>query len=59
MCALPQKGTQMSLPGQIFGQKRVAMSALPPKADINWKGSNVRLVPEADIHRGDGLSGRY
>ena len=25
------------------------MSALPPKADINRKGSNVRFVPEADI----------
>jgi hypothetical protein len=25
------------------------MSALPPKADINRKGSNVRFVPIADI----------
>jgi len=27
------------------------MSALPPKADINWRGWHVRLVPKADILR--------
>jgi hypothetical protein len=25
------------------------MSALPPKADIDWRSSDVRFVPEADM----------
>jgi hypothetical protein len=25
------------------------MSALPPKADIRWRQSNVRFVPKADM----------
>jgi hypothetical protein len=25
------------------------MSALPPKADLEWHSANVRFVPEADI----------
>ena len=29
--------------------RQSGMSALPPKADINRKGSNVRFVPIADI----------
>jgi hypothetical protein len=37
-----------------LGQKRtfriaLAMSALPPKADIHCDGRNVRFGPEADI----------
>jgi hypothetical protein len=27
----------------------LSMSALPPIADINWKGANVCFVPRADI----------
>jgi len=27
------------------------MSALPPKADINWRVGDVRLVPKADMTR--------
>ena len=27
------------------------MSALPPKADMDWHGRDVRFVPEADIHQ--------
>jgi len=27
------------------------MSALPPKADIDWRLRNVRFVPQADIPR--------
>ena len=39
-----------------LGQKRtrspeIAMSALPPKADIVQHGDNIRFVPKADIHR--------
>jgi hypothetical protein len=39
-----------------FGHKRafsrsVAMSAIPPKADIHCDGRNVRFVPIADIER--------
>jgi hypothetical protein len=29
-----------------------AMSALPPKADISWRDSNVRFVPCMDGARG-------
>jgi hypothetical protein len=29
----------------------VAMSALPPKADIHWRERHVRFVPIADIDR--------
>ena len=37
-----------------LGQKQTyavqkAMSAFTPKADINWRHSNVRFVPIADI----------
>ena len=37
-----------------LGQKQTSrdvrrMSALPPKADIDWVHSNVRFVPKADI----------
>ena len=39
-----------------LGQKQTlsgvrSMSALPPKADIDQDGCNVRFVPEADILR--------
>jgi hypothetical protein len=30
------------------------MSALPPKADIEWHSRNVRFVPKADIERPSG-----
>jgi len=45
-----------------LGQKRTsphvrAMSALPPKADIVGRNSDVRFVPKADIHRFDRLVG--
>ena len=47
-----------------LGQKRtfgpsVAMSALPPKADIVRHGGNVRFVPKADVVRcsGNGRKG--
>jgi hypothetical protein len=40
MSALGQK--------QTFGPF-IAMSALPPKADIEWHSRNVRFVPQADI----------
>jgi hypothetical protein len=42
MSALGQK--------QTFPRVRL-MSALPPKADINKRRSDVRFVPEADIGR--------
>src|SRR6516164_264014 len=43
-------------PMSASGQKRtleciLVMSALPPKADIDQDGCNVRFVPEADILR--------
>jgi hypothetical protein len=39
-----------------LGQKQtfspfIAMSALPPKADIGTQARNVRFVPKADIDR--------
>jgi hypothetical protein len=45
MSALGQK--------QTFGPF-IAMSALPPKADIGWRRLYVRFVPEADIEAGVG-----
>jgi hypothetical protein len=42
MSALGQKQTSRS---------ENAMSALPPKADIDWRLLNVRFVPKADILR--------
>jgi hypothetical protein len=30
-------------------RSEIAMSALPPKADIDHGGGNVRFVPKADI----------
>ena len=44
MSALGQK--------QTLGKARL-MSALPPKADINQDGRDVRFVPKADILRCD------
>ena len=47
----------MRRPGMsALGQKRTfrdaeAMSALPPKADIDEQGCDVRFVPKADILR--------
>ena len=32
-------------------RSQIAISALPPKADIGQRGGNVRFVPEADIHQ--------
>ena len=32
------------------------MSALPPKADIDWRNSNVRLVPQTDIPQYEGMA---
>jgi hypothetical protein len=43
MSALGQKGTL---------DRRLSMSALPPKADIAGCGYDVRFVPKADILRG-------
>ena len=48
--------TKISDPMPALGQKQTsahvrAMSALPPKADIDQDGCNVRFVPEADILR--------
>src|SRR5262249_2629211 len=42
------------LPMSAMGQKQTLqsvrpMSALPPKADIDWSDWNVRFVPKADI----------
>jgi len=50
-------GLQGSNPGPFMsalGQKQTlaqvrAMSALPPKADMDQQGRDVRLVPKADI----------
>jgi hypothetical protein len=41
-------------PMSLLGHKRTfavqnGMSALPPKADIDWRQPNVRFVPIADI----------
>jgi hypothetical protein len=42
MSALGQKPTS---------RPEIAMSALPPKADIDWYSLNVRFVPKTDILR--------
>jgi hypothetical protein len=49
--AIPKRAALMSA----LGHKRtflrsVAMSAIPPKADIDGRSPDVRFVPEADIH---------
>src|SRR5262249_18984702 len=36
----------------------IAMSALPPKADIGTQPRNVRFVPKADIRRDSEIIGR-
>jgi hypothetical protein len=48
-------------PMSALGQKQtlgchLLMSALPPKADIEWHSPNVRFVPKADITLRDGFS---
>jgi hypothetical protein len=49
MSALGQKQTW---------QQALAMSALPPKADIDGFSQNVRFVPKADIRRQDNAGGK-
>jgi hypothetical protein len=49
-------GSNSSTLMSALGQKRtlrcvVTMSALPPKADINWVHHHVRFVPKADMVR--------
>jgi hypothetical protein len=39
------------MPNVRFGSPFIAMSALPPKADIVRHDANVRFVPKADIEQ--------
>jgi len=41
---------QMSIVGhKQTSRAAISMSAIPPKADIDWYSSDVRFVPKADI----------
>jgi hypothetical protein len=43
------KGPMSALGQKLTCRSKVAMSALPPKADIDWRSSNVGFVPKVDI----------
>jgi hypothetical protein len=52
-------GSNPEPPMSALGQKRtfglfIAMSALPPKADIGSRDPDVRFVPKADIYASSG-----
>jgi hypothetical protein len=49
--AVPQKRLMSALGQKQTFNDACPMSALPPKADIDQHGRNVRFVPKADILR--------
>jgi|SRR5262245_59535921 len=47
--AVPAKGLMSALGHKRTSKQVRAMSALPPKADMDQNGRDVRFVPKADI----------
>jgi hypothetical protein len=46
---LNPKPKRIDVPISVGSRSEIAMSALPPKADIVQHGGNVRFVPKADM----------